>query len=394
MENQLSLLNIDDNNTQLDYKSISSLENDFIKYFNNIFKYNDKEIKMIGTINDPYFKAKDILIILGYSNHKGLISKILSKLDADERKYLSDIFKTLYDKELCTVKVNNPELFTNINNPSYHEGKEIYVNESGLYTLIMNSKLENAKDFKKFIFKELLPSFRKRIHQKYLDMINNKQDKIDELLNETRNQSTEIYKLSLQNNQTLKKLEQLGISLEQSREENEELKDDIKNLSDDVKDISNELNETNNKLDDVLEDRNIKPADLKLQHKYMLLKSKQNENEFTFIRSQKKYIDKNILKWNTEFEIIINEKDNPNPTDLCTRLKEKIKNVNKLKYEQIKNEIKRNTNLTIVEKRNKINLLNKDDYIKINRNVFILNQCTELEFINLVKEFDNHKYDL
>ncbi|BAO49366.1 putative antirepressor [Alphaentomopoxvirus acuprea] len=73
MENQLSLLNID----ELDYKSFTSLAQEFIDNFNKIFEYNNKEIKMIGNINDPYFKAKDILEILGYTNHKSTVSKIL-----------------------------------------------------------------------------------------------------------------------------------------------------------------------------------------------------------------------------------------------------------------------------------------------------------------------------
>ncbi|BAO49364.1 putative antirepressor [Alphaentomopoxvirus acuprea] len=383
MENQLALLNINADNTRLDYKSFTSLAQEFIDNFNKIFEYNNKSIRILGNINEPWFNGKNILDILGYSESS--FKKTLQKIDNNYKKTF---------KEVGDIRSPTPS-------NKHNDNKIIYINEAGLYYLIFNCKLESAVPFKNYILNELIPSIRKYAQQQYLDFINKQKNEIIEmkqLMIEMKNQNNTLIskndELLLQNNQTLKKLEQLGISLEQSREENEELKDDIKNLSDDVKDISNELNETNNKLDDVLEDRNIKPADLKLQHKYMLLKSKQNENEFTFIRSQKKYIDKNILKWNTEFEIIINEKDNPNPTDLCTRLKEKIKNVNKLKYEQIKNEIKRNTNLTIVEKRNKINLLNKDDYIKINRNVFILNQCTELEFINLVKEFDNHKYDL
>lgn len=93
MNNQLMLLKLD--NSQLDYKSISELGNNFIEHFNEIFKYNDKEIKIIGTINDPYFRAKDILEILGYSKYSGTISKILSKLDYEDRKYLSELINKM-----------------------------------------------------------------------------------------------------------------------------------------------------------------------------------------------------------------------------------------------------------------------------------------------------------
>ncbi|BAO49557.1 putative antirepressor [Alphaentomopoxvirus acuprea] len=102
----------------------------------------------------------------------------------------------------------------------------------------------------------------------------------------------------------------------------------------------------------------------------MIMKNKNNNKEFKFIRSQQNYIDKNITKWTNHYEIIIDQKENPNPTDLCARLKEEIK------------------------KNDKIDSLNKDDYIKININSFMLGSCTESEFIELVKKLDNNKYDI
>lgn len=149
----------------------------------------------------------------------------------------------------------------------------------------MNSKLKTAKEFKKFIFKDLLPSFRKHIHQKYLDIINNKQDKIDELLIITKKLSLQNNELLYKHNQALEKLEDLGISLNESREENKELLHE-------VKEISNQLDITTDKLEMVLEDRNIKPSCSSFQHKYLLLKSKTENNKYVFIRSQSKYIKK------------------------------------------------------------------------------------------------------
>ena len=37
----------------------------------------------------------------------------------------------------------------------------IYINESGLYSLILHSKLESARAFKRWVTKEVLPSIRK-----------------------------------------------------------------------------------------------------------------------------------------------------------------------------------------------------------------------------------------
>ena len=42
-----------------------------------------------------------------------------------------------------------------------NEGNTIYINESGLYCLILRSKLEAARVFKRWVTKEVLPSIRK-----------------------------------------------------------------------------------------------------------------------------------------------------------------------------------------------------------------------------------------
>ncbi|QIH04869.1 bro1 [Dasineura jujubifolia toursvirus 2a] len=118
------------------------LDESFMTNFNNIFKFNEKPIKVAGTVNDPWFRAKDILSILEYNLEKrSNIQYALKKVDSEYAKHLD---------ELAGLTQANP---------SYHEGKEVYVNEPGLYQLIMGSKLETAKPFKKFVFSELLPSY-------------------------------------------------------------------------------------------------------------------------------------------------------------------------------------------------------------------------------------------
>ena len=42
-----------------------------------------------------------------------------------------------------------------------NEGKFIYITESGLYSLVLSSNKKEAKEFKKFITKEVLPTLRK-----------------------------------------------------------------------------------------------------------------------------------------------------------------------------------------------------------------------------------------
>ena len=44
---------------------------------------------------------------------------------------------------------------------NYNEGKTVYINESGLYSLILSSQAPFAKEFKKLVCKIILPSIRK-----------------------------------------------------------------------------------------------------------------------------------------------------------------------------------------------------------------------------------------
>lgn len=86
------------------------------------------------TINDePYFVGKDVAKILGYTNP----SKALADhVDEDD-------------------KLNNESL------SSLGQRGGWIINESGLYSLILSSKLPNAKKFKRWVTSEVLPAIRR-----------------------------------------------------------------------------------------------------------------------------------------------------------------------------------------------------------------------------------------
>lgn len=86
------------------------------------------------TINgDPYFVGKDVADILGYSNSR----KALADHVDDEDKGVTKC-DTLGGAQELTV-----------------------INESGLYSLILSSKLPAAKRFKRWVTAEVLPSIRR-----------------------------------------------------------------------------------------------------------------------------------------------------------------------------------------------------------------------------------------
>ena len=94
---------------------------------------------------EPYFVGKDISEILGYSD----TNKAIARHVDDEDK--------LNDKTASSLGQRGGWL----------------INESGLYSLILSSKLPKAKEFKRWVTSEVLPSIRK--HGAYA---------VDELLND------------------------------------------------------------------------------------------------------------------------------------------------------------------------------------------------------------------
>lgn len=97
------------------------------------FTFDKKDIRVFGNADEPLFAAVDICKALDLDNAR----QAVSRLEEDERS---------------TVILNDG----NPGNPELN-----VVNEAGLYHLIMTSRLEQAKPFKRWVFHEVLPSIRK-----------------------------------------------------------------------------------------------------------------------------------------------------------------------------------------------------------------------------------------
>ena len=103
-----------------------------------IFKNEEfGEIRTVEISGEPWFVGKDVAEILGYTNPNEAIQ---DHVDDDEK---------LNSKMLSSVKIDLGQ-----------RGGWL-INESGLYSLILSSKLPNAKAFKKWVTSEVLPSIRK-----------------------------------------------------------------------------------------------------------------------------------------------------------------------------------------------------------------------------------------
>jgi len=158
-KNKFHMLKIDIQNTNPSTEL--SIDQNASLYFNNnpqnelslnnndILQFNNKPIKYFIHNDVIYFKAKNIAAILEYSDTKDAIkTHILEK----------DKFSVLYFKGggiLPPLDEKNKEILES------EDQKTIFINESGLYSLILGSKKKEAKYFKHWVTSEVLPSIRK-----------------------------------------------------------------------------------------------------------------------------------------------------------------------------------------------------------------------------------------
>ena len=111
-------------------KGITIMNNNEVKIFEN---EEFGKVRAVEVNGEPYFVGKDIADTLGYQNGSRDINR---HVDEDDRhKFM--IFDGNQDKEM------------------------IIINESGLYSLILSSKLPTAKQFKRWVTSEILPTIRK-----------------------------------------------------------------------------------------------------------------------------------------------------------------------------------------------------------------------------------------
>ena len=91
-------------------------------------------VRSIMINNEPYFVGKDVAEILGYGNTRDALARHVDEEDKDA---------------------------VGIHDAIGRQQDTILINESGLYSLILSSKLPKARQFKRWVTSEVLPAIRK-----------------------------------------------------------------------------------------------------------------------------------------------------------------------------------------------------------------------------------------
>lgn len=100
-----------------------------------IFKNPDfGQVRVIEQNGEPWFVGKDVATILGYAKPLNALATHIDEDDSLKQGLIDSIGR---------------------------KQDTIFINESGLYSLILSSKLPTAKQFKRWVTSEILPSIRK-----------------------------------------------------------------------------------------------------------------------------------------------------------------------------------------------------------------------------------------
>lgn len=106
-----------------------------VTVFKNLVHPEFGELRTVEIDGEPWFVGKDVAAALGYKKPENAIANHVS----DE------------DKTSTLIQGSG----------SNYKSKATIINESGLYSLILSSKLPSAKEFKHWVTSEVLPSIRK-----------------------------------------------------------------------------------------------------------------------------------------------------------------------------------------------------------------------------------------
>lgn len=97
------------------------------------WNYESSEIRTVEKDGEPWFVAKDVAAVLGYKNTKDAVARHVDPEDS------------VLNGVVIPDPIGREQLYR-------------IINESGLYSLILSSKLPNAKKFKRWVTSEVLPT--------------------------------------------------------------------------------------------------------------------------------------------------------------------------------------------------------------------------------------------
>lgn len=161
------------------------MANKFIDFYSNILKYNDKDvyIALHDKTNEPYFHANQLCKLLEYVDCKDAIRHHVKKEDSVLLKDIVENYKSLYKNVQGTTK---------------------FLNEPGMYSLILKSRNKKAIEIFNWITHEVMPSLRKFGEYKLNNSLKSEIDELNNNIDKLKNE-IDVLKHNLKKEKFIKK---------------------------------------------------------------------------------------------------------------------------------------------------------------------------------------------
>ena len=183
---------------------------ELINQLDETFKFENKEIRILGSYNEPFFVAKDICDVLGLSNITEALKNIPQKWKQIEN--------------LTSVSLKSGVLHQE------QSRNMIILSEPAVYKLIMRSNKPIAQKFQEVVCEEILPSLRKKGEYKIQSIIDKNKELEEEKLKIEEEKSIieeEKNNLDVQNQISQKLIKDLNKKLERKQRTKYELSNSI-----------------------------------------------------------------------------------------------------------------------------------------------------------------------
>ena len=203
----------------------------------------------------------------------------------------------------------------------------------------------------------------------------------DNIINRINSENGSLHaKLDDMKNANKKQLDDLKDGNNELKDKIDDLKDDVENLTDKVEEVRDEFRENTEHISPPPENDD----DI---HMFVVLQYPKENNKFKIIRGQNKHLDKVTTE---NMNIIIDKRYHPNPIDMMTAVRDKVRKLNKNEIDKIRIDFK-DKSISREEKNDLLEDNKKNPAIFIHYNTIHINykKITLNNFIDLINKCAN-----
>jgi prophage antirepressor-like protein len=275
-------------------------------------------IKLVGTHEDPWFCGRDVCEFLSYANSK---VTLWTHVKPQYRYTLAELQKEVVHEPYTTFFGR-----THMENLTYNDGKVVYINEAGLYSLIMHSRTPMAERFQDLVCGTILPSIRKTGQYRNEARVQELEGRIGSLMLENTDLGRANSTLELEKEELAQGVEELEQKNEELEQDVEELEHKNEELEQDVEDLEHDAEQLTNTIQVVCEERAPLPVTERLRERFVLLQldDEDKPEHLYVIRGQHQYVERRLRKHFVDNKILLDMSNHPNAITLFTRLKESV----------------------------------------------------------------------